>query len=140
MFANRFLTMMIRRQQPNAVVGRSLSFLSSRKMSSRMLVATKNTCNASCLSSLACRGPQLATTTIHQNYQNQDTKRCFSFNFAGPRKLDEILKKELVEDKSTTEIADLWYTYHESKVWFPFLFNFVLLTKFCWVVSCDPLS
>ena len=44
------------------------------------------------------------------------TKRCFSFTFAGPRTLDEILKKELTEDKSATEVADLWYTYHENKV------------------------
>mmetsp|Transcript_10208 Transcript_10208/g.21507 ORF Transcript_10208/g.21507 Transcript_10208/m.21507 type:complete len:226 (-) Transcript_10208:284-961(-) len=43
------------------------------------------------------------------------SKRCFSFSFAGPKKLHDILKKELVEDKSRTEISDLWYTYHESK-------------------------
>jgi hypothetical protein len=43
-------------------------------------------------------------------------KRCFSFTFVGPRTLDEILKKELVQDKSATEVADLWYTYHENKV------------------------
>ena len=44
------------------------------------------------------------------------TRRSFSFNFAGPKKLHDILKKELVEDKSKTEIADLWYKYHEGKV------------------------
>mmetsp|Transcript_19799 Transcript_19799/g.45164 ORF Transcript_19799/g.45164 Transcript_19799/m.45164 type:complete len:226 (+) Transcript_19799:214-891(+) len=43
------------------------------------------------------------------------SKRCFSFSFAGPKKLHDILKKELVEDKSRTEISGLWYTYHESK-------------------------
>jgi hypothetical protein len=43
-------------------------------------------------------------------------KRCLSFTFAGPRTLEEILKKDLVQDKSATEVADLWYTYHENKV------------------------
>ena len=43
-------------------------------------------------------------------------ERLFSFNFAGPRRLEDILKKELVEDKSATEVADMWYTYHENKV------------------------
>jgi len=43
-------------------------------------------------------------------------ERLFSFNFAGPKTLEDILKKELIEDKSATEVADLWYTYHENKV------------------------
>lgn len=42
--------------------------------------------------------------------------RLFSFNFAGPKNLNDILKKELIEDKSATEVADIWYTYHENKV------------------------
>ncbi len=41
--------------------------------------------------------------------------RCFSFSFAGPKTLDDVLKKELVKDKNATEISDLWYTYHEGK-------------------------
>lgn len=43
-------------------------------------------------------------------------ERWFSFNFAGPKQLDDILKKDLVEDKSATDVADIWYTYHENKV------------------------
>lgn len=43
------------------------------------------------------------------------SNRCFSFSFAGPKKLNEILKIDLVEDKSKTEISDLWYSYHENK-------------------------
>ena len=39
-----------------------------------------------------------------------------SFNFAGAKSLNEIMKTELIQDKSKTEIADLWYSYHESKV------------------------
>ena len=42
------------------------------------------------------------------------TKRN-NFSFAGPRKLDEILKTELIKDKSKAEVSDLWMTYHESK-------------------------
>mmetsp|Transcript_8843 Transcript_8843/g.21610 ORF Transcript_8843/g.21610 Transcript_8843/m.21610 type:complete len:226 (+) Transcript_8843:76-753(+) len=42
-------------------------------------------------------------------------KRYLSFSFAGPKKLHDILKKELVEDKSKTEISELWYSYHENK-------------------------
>ena len=43
-------------------------------------------------------------------------RRQFSFSFVGPKTLHEILKKDLVEDKTRTEISDMWYTYHESKV------------------------
>jgi len=43
------------------------------------------------------------------------SNRYFSFSFAGPKKLHDILKKELVEDKSKTEVSDLWYSYHEGK-------------------------
>jgi hypothetical protein len=44
------------------------------------------------------------------------TRRNMSFNFTGAKTLNEILKTELIQDKSKTEIADLWYTYHENKV------------------------
>ena len=42
--------------------------------------------------------------------------RNFSFTFAGPRKLDDLIKKDLVQDKTGSEVADLWFTYHEEKV------------------------
>eukprot|EP00536_Pseudo-nitzschia_multiseries_P005991 jgi/Psemu1/303772/fgenesh1_kg.122_\ len=42
-------------------------------------------------------------------------ERCFSFSFAGPKKLDDILKRELTQDKTRTEISEMWYTYHEGK-------------------------
>eukprot|EP00554_Chaetoceros_debilis_P012036 CAMPEP_0194117630 /NCGR_PEP_ID=MMETSP0150-20130528/32151_1 /TAXON_ID=122233 /ORGANISM="Chaetoceros debilis, Strain MM31A-1" /LENGTH=211 /DNA_ID=CAMNT_0038808739 /DNA_START=112 /DNA_END=747 /DNA_ORIENTATION=+ len=42
--------------------------------------------------------------------------RCMSgFSFAGPKKLDEIIKTELLEDKTKSEIADIWMAYHEEK-------------------------
>jgi len=43
------------------------------------------------------------------------SSRAFSFSFSGPRHLNDILKKELVENKSSTEVADIWYSYHENK-------------------------
>jgi hypothetical protein len=58
----------------------------------------------------------LAITAKRQLLRPQNA-RCFSgFSFAGPKTLEEILKKDLVGDKSATEVADLWYSYHESKV------------------------
>lgn len=48
--------------------------------------------------------------------QKHATTRNFSFTFAGPRTLDEIIKKDLVEDKTGAEVADVWFSYHESKV------------------------
>ena len=38
-----------------------------------------------------------------------------SFTFAGPRNLDDIVKKELLQNKTSAEIADIWYTYHKTK-------------------------
>lgn len=38
-----------------------------------------------------------------------------NFSFAGPRKLDEIMKVELLKEKSKSEISDIWLSYHESK-------------------------
>ena len=37
------------------------------------------------------------------------------FSFAGPQKLDEIMKTELLEDKTKSEISDIWMAYHEEK-------------------------
>lgn len=42
--------------------------------------------------------------------------RCMSgFSFAGPRKLNEIMKTELLEDKTKSEISDIWLAFHEEK-------------------------
>lgn len=43
-------------------------------------------------------------------------RRHLSFTFAGPRVLDEIIKKDILEVKTGAEIADIWYTYHEARV------------------------
>jgi hypothetical protein len=58
---------------------------------------------------------RLATRQQFTTGPSTNTARCFSFSFVGPKKLEEILKKTLVGDKSRSEVADLWYTYHEEK-------------------------
>jgi ATP synthase F1 complex assembly factor 1 len=42
-------------------------------------------------------------------------RRNFSFSFVGPKTLDDVIKKELVAEKSGAEVADIWYSYHENK-------------------------
>jgi hypothetical protein len=42
--------------------------------------------------------------------------RNFSFTFNGAKTLDEIIHKDLLQDKTGAEVADVWYSYHESKV------------------------
>lgn len=46
---------------------------------------------------------------------NLVTSRHMGFSFAGPRKLEEVLKTELIEGKNKAEISDIWMTYHENK-------------------------
>lgn len=53
----------------------------------------------------------------HSAVLNTFTKaRSFSFTFAGPRSLEEIIKKELVEEKTQAELEVIWKTYHDQKV------------------------
>ncbi|CAJ1954587.1 unnamed protein product [Cylindrotheca closterium] len=55
----------------------------------------------------------IATKRSHLISTN--TTRCFSFSFVGPKELNDILKKDLVGDKPRSEVADLWYSFHEEK-------------------------
>ena len=43
------------------------------------------------------------------------SRQLSGFSFAGPRKLEEIMKTELIDGKNKTEISDIWMTYHENK-------------------------
>lgn len=45
----------------------------------------------------------------------RETRRNFSFSFAGPRKLDDIIKTDLMKEKKGSEIAEIWCTFHEDK-------------------------
>jgi ADP-ribosylglycohydrolase len=68
----------------------------------------------------------MATTTSNRNrnrnrhsnnsFQQQQRRNFSGFSFAGPRELQDVLKTELLDEKKGTEIADLWFTYHETKV------------------------
>jgi len=58
----------------------------------------------------------VAVTTVKRAFASLAKRRTFStFTFTGPRNLNDIVKKELLENKSSSEIADIWYTYHETK-------------------------
>ena len=54
-------------------------------------------------------------TVIYDHDKYNSIQKRSNFSYAGPRKLDDILKTELLQDKSVTEISDLWMTYHEGK-------------------------
>ena len=73
---------------------------------------------------MTCQRFQFFHRTGKRCLRGSMVERFFSFNFAGPKTLDDILKKELVEDKSATEVADIWYSYHENKV-----------RVYCWIES-----
>jgi hypothetical protein len=45
-----------------------------------------------------------------------ESRRFSGFSFAGPKTLEEILKIDKVAEKSTAELADLWYAYHDEKL------------------------
>jgi len=49
-----------------------------------------------------------SSNSLYQTFRN-------NFSFAGPKKLDEILKTEMIEDKSKADVTDLWMAYHEQK-------------------------
>ena len=68
----------------------------------------------------------LTSSSSHTMIMHHDHKRHSSpdiqliqkrsnFSFAGPRKLGDVMKMELLQDKSATEISDLWMTHHEGK-------------------------
>lgn len=51
-----------------------------------------------------------------KSHQQLSPPRSFSFSFVGPKTLEDILKKDLMAGKSATEVADIWFSYHENKV------------------------
>ena len=85
------------------------------------------------VSRLACRSAgaarrKLPTATISctgtgtgiqiQNNHDRKARRSLSdFSFAGPRKLDEIMKLDMIEKKKfkSQDVQDLWLGYHETK-------------------------
>ena len=73
-------------------------------------------CRSSSRPAAAAGGmPSVMTNHHHQQPPHHHQRRSLSFTFAGPRDLNEIIKADLLENKSGAEIADIWYTYHESR-------------------------
>mmetsp|Transcript_21698 Transcript_21698/g.33123 ORF Transcript_21698/g.33123 Transcript_21698/m.33123 type:complete len:219 (+) Transcript_21698:28-684(+) len=66
---------------------------------------------------------QITTKCLHKSANNlirkkiavQGATRCLSFSYAGPRSLDEILKLDLIADKSSEEVSAMWEAYHANK-------------------------
>lgn len=59
---------------------------------------------------------RVATKTLKSiGLSIQTCRTMSSLTFAGLRSLNDIVKKELLENKTPAEIADIWYTYHETK-------------------------
>jgi hypothetical protein len=52
----------------------------------------------------------------YKSHQQLAPTRSFSFSFVGPKTLEDVLKKDLIAGKSATEVADIWFSYHEKKV------------------------
>ena len=85
---------------------RSRAYITAKPISSR------------CLCTLTSSSHTL-TKHEHNRYNffsdNQLSQKRSNFSYAGPRKLSDILKTELLEGKTVTEISDMWMTYHEGK-------------------------
>ena len=62
------------------------------------------------------RTPTSLATRSASLLSSQGARRQLSFSFAGPKALDDIIKKDLLESKTGAEIADIWYSYHETRV------------------------
>jgi len=85
---------------------------------SRACITAKPMSTPRCLCTLTSSSHAM-TMHEHNRYNflpnNQVIQKRSNFSYAGPRKLSDILKTELLEDKSATEISDMWMTYHEGK-------------------------
>jgi len=84
---------------------------------SRAYITTKPISSSRCLCTLTSSSHTMIKHE-HKRYNSPDiqlVQKRSNFSFAGPRKLSDILKVELLKDKSNTEISDMWMTYHEGK-------------------------
>jgi len=54
---------------------------------------------------------------IQNNHEHQTRRSLSDFSFPGPRKLDEIMKLEMIEKKKfkSQDVQDMWLGYHETK-------------------------
>ena len=63
-----------------------------------------------------CFARKILSVSSSAGVRSRLSWRYLSFSFAGPRKLDDIIKKDLVEEKTGPEVAELWKSYHKDKV------------------------
>jgi len=91
------------------------SLLSKLTTGSRRIVlstARNNTLKASIVTSLSVTKHRQQHEQ-HKYYDKQQERNVFTF--AGARNLNDILKLELIHNRTKIEVSDLWLTYHESK-------------------------
>jgi len=90
----------------------SLAYSASRLASRSATAARRKLPTAAVASSAPCTGIQ------HQTQHQHQTRRSLSdFSFAGPRKLDDIMKLDMIEEKKfkSKDVQDLWLGFHEGK-------------------------
>jgi ATP synthase F1 complex assembly factor 1 len=51
----------------------------------------------------------------HRLMPHRQTASFSSFSWTGPRALEDIIKKELLVDKTADEVSAIWLKYHEEK-------------------------
>ena len=93
----------------------SLAFSASR-LASRSATVTRRKLPAAvaATSTTSCTGTPSTSINIQQHHQ---TRSLSDFSFAGPRKLDEIMKLDMIKEKKfkSQDVQDLWLGYHETK-------------------------
>lgn len=93
----------------------SMVFSASR-LASRSATAARRKLPAAAAAPSAT--PYTGTPSINANIQHHHQTRSLSdFSFAGPRKLDEIMKLDMIKEKKfkSQDVQDLWLGYHEAK-------------------------
>ena len=64
---------------------------------------------------LSKRSIQQTETIYHLSSSTSYYRQLSGFSYVGPRKLDEVMRVELLQDKKKAEVSDIWMTYHEDK-------------------------
>ena len=100
----------------------SLAFSASR-LASRSATAARRKLPvaAAATSATSCAGAGTFMSSTNSNTQqiqhHHQTRSLSDFSFAGPRKLDEIMKLDMIKEKKfkSQDVQDLWLGYHETK-------------------------
>ena len=92
----------------------SLAFSASR-VASRSAAVARRKLPAAAAATTTCT-TSTASNVLSTQRQNQ-TRSLSDFSFAGPRKLDDIMKLDMIKEKKfkSQDIQDLWLGFHETK-------------------------